>query len=110
MFNFIFTPANFPCNFCIKIILFLYEFQYDINKIIKNKAKHGVDFEEAKALFKDENLLVLPLIFEDEKRYAYVGKLNNKIWTAIITCRNDTIRIISVRRAHKIEERLYESE
>lgn len=110
MFNFILTPANFPCHFCIKIILFLYEFQYDINKIIKNKAKHGVDFEEAKALFKDENLLVIPLEFEDEKRYAYVGKLNNKIWTAIITCRNNVIRLISVRCAHKTEEKYYESD
>lgn len=54
-------------------------FEYDINKSIKNKAKHGIDFEEAQELFKDENLLVIPLKFEDEKRYAYVGKLNNKI-------------------------------
>lgn len=85
-------------------------FEYDINKSIKNKAKHGIDFEEAQALFNDENLLVIPLKFEDEKRYAYVGKLNNKIWAAIITCRRNVIRLISERRAHKIEEKYYESD
>lgn len=85
-------------------------FEYDINKSIKNKAKHGIDFEESQELFKDKNLLVIPLTFEDEKRFAYVGKLNNKIWTAIITCRNKKIRLISVRRAHKIEEKYYESD
>ena len=43
-------------------------FEYDINKSITNKTKHGVDFEEAKALFKDENLLVLPLKIAQDVR------------------------------------------
>lgn len=86
------------------------KFEYDPNKSIINKNKHGIDFEEAKQLFKDENLLVLPLNFPDEKRYAYIGKMNNKMWTAIVTCRNSNIRIISVRRSHKDEEKLYESD
>ena len=86
------------------------KFEYDINKSVSNKKKHGIDFEEAKSLWSDENLLVIPLLFEDETRYAYVGKMNGKIWTAIVTCRGKTIRIISIRRSHKDEERAYESE
>lgn len=86
------------------------KFEYDPNKSIINKNKHGIDFEEAKQLFEDENLLALPLNFSDEKRYAYIGKMNNKMWTAIVTCRNDNIRIISVRRSHKDEEKQYESD
>ena len=84
-------------------------FEYNINKSIINNAKHGIDFEEAKVLFDDKDLLVIPLKFEDEKRYACIGKLNNKMWTAIITFRNENVRIISVRRSHKDEEKLYES-
>jgi len=32
-------------------------FEYDENKSIKNKLKHGIDFEEAKALWENENAL-----------------------------------------------------
>ncbi len=34
-------------------------FEYDENKSIKNKLKHGIDFEEAKALWENENALLL---------------------------------------------------
>ena len=51
-------------------------FGYDINKSITNKTKHGVDFEEAKALFKDENLLVLPLKIAQDVR-ASQSERNN---------------------------------
>lgn len=40
-------------------VLFLYvysmKFEYDPEKSERNKAKHWLDFEEAKALFDDEN-------------------------------------------------------
>jgi hypothetical protein len=37
-----------------------------------------------------------------------IGKIDQKVWTAIITQRGENIRIISVRRAHPKEERIYE--
>ena len=37
------------------------KFEYDPAKSAANKAKHGLDFEEAKALWKDENLLEVPV-------------------------------------------------
>lgn len=90
--------------------MFYMKFEYDPNKSIINKNKHGIDFKETKQLFKDKNLLVLPLNFPDEKRYASIRKMNNKMWTAIITCRNSNIHIISVRHSHKNEEKLYKSD
>ena len=42
------------------------KFEYNPAKSLANKSKHGLDFEEAKALWDDENLLVFPLRFEDE--------------------------------------------
>lgn len=96
------------------MIYFLYhsymKVEYDPAKSASNKAKHGLDFEEAKGLWSDENLLVMPLSFEDEPRKACVGVLDGKHWTAIITCRHASVRLISVRRARKDEVVAYESE
>ena len=86
------------------------KFEYDPNKSARNKLKHGLDFEEAKELWDDENLLVLPLRFEDEPRQACIGRLHGKYWTAIMTCRGGAVRLISVRRSHKDEVAAYESE
>lgn len=96
------------------MIYFLYhsymKFEYDPAKSAVNKRKRGLDFEEAKALWDDDNLLVFPLRFEDEPRQACIGWLAGKHWTAIITCRGAVVRIISVRRARKDEVAAYESE
>jgi uncharacterized DUF497 family protein len=48
------------------------------------------------------------LPFAAEPRVAVIGKIDLKIWTAIITQRGENIRIISVRRAHPKEEKIYE--
>lgn len=86
------------------------KFEYDTNKSASNKLKQGLDFEEAQALWEDEDLLVLPLNFEDEPRQACIGRIHGKHWTAIMTCRGRTVRIISVRRARTNEVKWYESE
>ncbi len=88
------------------------KFEYDKYKSLANKEKHGIDFEQAKELWHDENLLVLPLPFTNEKRYSYIGMIQNKLWASIVTCRNngEHIRIISVRRARKDEVEKYEEE
>jgi uncharacterized DUF497 family protein len=38
-----------------------------------------------------------------------IGKIEDKHWSAIITYRSQTVRIISVRRSRKNEVKLYES-
>jgi hypothetical protein len=38
-----------------------------------------------------------------------IGKIQDKYWSAIVTYRKETIRIISVRRSRKEEVALYES-
>jgi uncharacterized DUF497 family protein len=44
-----------------------------------------------------------------ESRYLLIGKLDNKIWSAIFTLRTKKIRIISFRRSRKNEEEIYKS-
>lgn len=53
------------------------KFEYHIHKSKANKIKHGIDFKEAQRLWNDDNLLMLPLPFEDEKRYSISMALHN---------------------------------
>ena len=85
-------------------------FEYDPEKSKANKAKHGIDFEEAKALWSDERLLEAPARTDDEPRYLAVGKINGRPWSAVCVLRGGNVRIISVRRAREQEIEHYESE
>ena len=82
-------------------------FEYDPNKSASNKTKHSVDFEEAKELWEDPDLIEVRLAFEEEPRFAVIGRMRGACWTAIVTPRKDKTRIISVRRSHTDEERVY---
>ena len=85
------------------------DFEYDINKSIANKKKHDIDFEEAKNLWKDDNRIEIPARIEDENRLLVIAKWKRKYWSAVITPREEKIRIISVRRSRKKEVSIYES-
>jgi uncharacterized DUF497 family protein len=85
------------------------KFEYDEKKSHINKEKHGIDFVEAHKLWQDEDALVIPAnIVDNEIRYALISKIFTKCFVAIFTIREDTIRIISVRRCRKNEEKNYE--
>jgi uncharacterized DUF497 family protein len=84
------------------------EFEFDAGKSKANLEKHGIDFDEAKTLWLDAKALVRPARSESEVRGMLVAKHGGKLWAAIFTQRQNKTRIISVRRAHKIEEILYE--
>ena len=83
------------------------EFEFDPRKSEINKAKHGIDFVEAQALWKSKHAL---LGAKDalEKRYMVIGRIGSEHWSAIITYRGATIRIISVRKSTPSEIDTYE--
>mgnify|MGYP001774315906 CR=1 FL=1 len=86
------------------------KFEYDKNKSKTNKSKHSIDFEEAKELWKDPYSFELSSIqSEDEDGFLVLGQINSKNYTAIITYRDDVVRIISARRSRQKEIELYES-
>lgn len=85
-------------------------FEFDEKKSLGNKNKHGIDFFEIQALWDDPDLLEIPAkIIHDEGRCLVIGKLANKYWSVVITYRDDTIRIILVRRSREKEVVDYES-
>ena len=84
------------------------EFEYDEVKSKRNKEKHGIDFVEAQLLWDDPERMEIPAKTEDEPRYVVIGKIAEKHWSLIFTCRENKTRIISARRSRKEEIEFYE--
>jgi len=84
-------------------------FEFDATKSESNRVKHNIDFAEAQLLWSDPMLLEVAAKTEDEPRYLVIGVIDGKHWSAVITYRGTSIRLISVRRARAEEVALYES-
>jgi uncharacterized DUF497 family protein len=83
---------------------------WDEEKSTINQSKNGINFETAKNLWLDEERVEIHAPHPLEDRRILIANHQSKIWAAIYTIRDDTIRIISVRRARKREVNLYEEE
>ncbi len=84
------------------------EFEYDPVKSASNKAKHGIDFEEIKALWDDESRLEIDAHYDGEQRSIVIGTMDGRHWSVIVTYREGRVCIISARRSRKSEVILYE--
>ena len=85
-------------------------FEYNEVKSDLNLRKHGINFQTATRLWEDSHLLEIQAKSEDEPRFLVIDQLDGKHWSAVITYRNQQIRLISVRRSRKLEVELYESQ
>ncbi|AFL68262.1 BrnT family toxin [Sulfurospirillum barnesii] len=81
-------------------------FEYDEAKSQANKEKHGIDFEEAQALWDNEYLVFKQVEINNEERFLLVGHIGELCYVAVFTMREDNIRIISVRRCRKNEKEI----
>ena len=79
----------------------------DFRRPAANRAKHGIDFVQAQGIWGDEERLVVPARSLDEPRFQVIGRAGGGLWSAFFTYRNESIRIISVRRARAEEEARY---
>lgn len=77
------------------------EFEYDDEKSQENLEKHGIDFTEAQTLWNDPDLLEFQAKSDDEPRFLIIGCIDKKHWSAVVTYRNERIRLISVRRSRR---------
>jgi hypothetical protein len=84
------------------------EYEWDTAKNTINRAKHGIGFEALSSFEWDTAGVTGRSRHTDgEARFAAVGKLDGKLFTVIHTWREDRMRIISLRRANKAEEKAY---
>ncbi len=86
----------------------MFNFEFDDKKSSSNLKKHGIDFVTAQALWNDPDLLEVQAISDNESRFLIIGRINSRHWSAVITYRENNIRLISVRRSRKSEVELYE--
>ena len=83
-------------------------FEWDQEKNLINKKKHGISFETAAYVFYDEQYIEM-FDFEhsiDEDRYIAIGKVEDVLFV-VLTERKENIRLISARLATEAERRLY---
>ena len=87
-------------------------FEWDPEKAAANIKKHGIGFDEAKSVFADERakLIADPAHSNDEDRFVLLG-LSTKL-KLLVVChcyrsKNNTIRIISARKATALESQQY---
>lgn len=88
-------------------------FEWDETKNRQNRIKHGVWFEEAQGVFDDPMAHVFadPEHSDDEDRYLILGMSSHMQLLVVVHCYREleeVIRIISVRKATKKEEKFYE--
>lgn len=86
------------------------EFEFDAGKSAANLEKHGIDFAAAQSLWNDPMRVEVPARTVDEPRWLVIGQIDGKHWSAVVTHRQQRIRIISVRRSRGEEVAIYESE
>ena len=88
------------------------EFEWDEFKDISNKNKHGIDFNDAKEIFKDQISKVSPDLRKDyqEDRWKIIGEIFGIIISVIYTNRNGVTRLISARKASGKEREEYNNQ
>ena len=83
--------------------------RYDPVKDLLNQEKHGLSLAHA-GLFEWATALIRADTRSDygEPRFQALGLLDMRVHLAVFTIRDDALRIISLRRANRREERRHE--
>lgn len=84
-------------------------FEWDPNKNRLNRHKHDISFADTFAVFEDPNALTREDDEHGEERFVTMGMdVFGRILVVVYTWRDESIRIISARKATKSEVRQYE--
>src|SRR6516162_5087295 len=89
----------------------IFLFDWDEGNSLKSFIKHGIDNFQIESSFQNPNMFILGIQispFVNEERYAILGiDFKGNLLFVSFTIREGNIRIISGRKAHKKERRLY---
>ena len=84
------------------------EFEWDEKKRDLKLKKHGMDFIDAKKVFESATLTIEDSRFiYDEQRFITLGMLEGIIVIIAHSEENEIIRVISMRKATKNEQKIY---
>ena len=84
------------------------KYEWDEKKNKTNIKKHGIDFRDAQDIYQGK------MVSAEDTRHAYgekrmitVGMIGESVCVVVHTTREDTVRIISARKANERERRRY---
>ena len=109
----LFIKLAYSLRYNYNVVMVAYKFEWNQNKANSNRIKHGVSFDEAKTVFYDDHGRLIPdpdsSIYEE--RFILLGQSSE--FKTLIVCHcyrdeNESIRIISARKADKGERKQYE--
>lgn len=85
------------------------DFEWDEAKARSNLAKHGIGFALARRLFRIPDCLEFEVSrpADGERRYKRIGQLDGVLLAVVFTWRSGALRLISARRANRVEEQRY---
>lgn len=83
---------------------------WDPKKDQQNRRKHGLSFDEMLGFDWDTALFVGEDVVDHEVRHLVVGRADLKIVVAVVAHRGDIVRVISLRKATRREERMWSEE
>lgn len=84
-------------------------YQWDSDKAAANLRKHGIDFADAVLVFSDDLAMTIPDERFDEERFITIGiDAFGRVLVVTYTWRGDEIRLISARKATRLEQKQYE--
>ncbi|MYN19751.1 BrnT family toxin [Rugamonas sp. FT107W] len=87
-------------------------FEWDQCKAVANLRKHGVSFDEARTVFEDFDVRLIRDIAHSnsEDRFLAIGFSQRGRLLLVCHCyrNNETIRLISARKANSTEKKFYQ--
>jgi hypothetical protein len=87
------------------------KFEWDTTKRNSNIEKHGIDFIDAPMVFAGYTLTIEDDRYDyGEERFVTFGILDSRVVAVVHTETDNSIRIISIRKATKHEEKEYFSQ
>lgn len=87
------------------------DYEWDAVKAASNARKHGIQFADAVAVFFDPMAITIKDEDPDEERFVTIGTdFLLRVVVVVYTWRDDTIRIISARKASRAEREDYDKQ
>jgi uncharacterized DUF497 family protein len=84
------------------------KFEWDDEKRTSNIAKHGIDFVNARKIFAGSTITAKDDRYNyGEDRFVTIGILKGRVAVVVHTETEDNMRIISIRKATRYEEKAY---
>jgi hypothetical protein len=84
------------------------QFEWDENKRQTNILKHKIDFIDVEKIFDYDTVIIEDDRFNyGEQRFIAIGLLEGRTIVVVYTEKENSIRIISARKATKNEQQIY---